>query len=34
MDYTGNTEVDIEAHPTAKKLVSRSRDFIGEIDNL
>jgi hypothetical protein len=34
MDYTGNIEVDIEAHPTAKKLVTRCRDFFSEIDNL
>jgi len=34
MDYTGNTEVDIEAYPTAKNLVTRCRDFFSEIDNL
>jgi hypothetical protein len=34
MDYTGNAEVDIEAHPTTKKLVGRCRDFFGKIDNL
>jgi hypothetical protein len=34
MDPTGNTEVDIEAYPTAQKLVTRCREFFSEIDNL
>jgi len=34
MDYTGNTEVDIEVHPTARKLVRRCQEFFSQIDNL
>ncbi|KAH6716012.1 p-hydroxylaminobenzoate lyase [Leptodontidium sp. MPI-SDFR-AT-0119] len=34
MEASGNVEVDIEAHPTAKKLVNRCREFFAEVDNL
>ncbi|KAH7317718.1 p-hydroxylaminobenzoate lyase [Rhexocercosporidium sp. MPI-PUGE-AT-0058] len=34
MEASGNVEVDIEAHPTAKKLVDRCKDFFAEVDNL
>jgi hypothetical protein len=34
--YSGglDTEVDVEVHPTAKKLLSTCRKFFSEIDNL
>jgi hypothetical protein len=31
---TPNTEVDVEAHPTAKKLLTTCQKFFSEIDNL
>jgi len=34
MEASGAVEVDIEAIPTAKKLVSRCRQFFAEVDNL
>jgi hypothetical protein len=37
MDASGSTpdtEVDAEAHPTAKKLLTACRKFFSEIDNL
>jgi len=33
-DPAANTEVDIEAYRTAKKLVTRAREFFTEIDTL
>ncbi|TVY80553.1 hypothetical protein LSUE1_G003250 [Lachnellula suecica] len=33
-DPAANTEVDIEAYPTAKKLVNRAHEFFSEIDNI
>jgi hypothetical protein len=37
MDASGgtqDTEVDIVAHPTAKKLLTTCRRFFGEVENL
>jgi hypothetical protein len=34
MDAAGNVEVDIEAYPTAKKLVATCQKFFGEVGNL
>ena len=34
LNGTPETEVDIVAHPTAKKLLSTCRKFFSEIDNL
>lgn len=34
-DYSGNREdVDLEAHPTAKKLVEKCAEFFDEVQNL
>jgi hypothetical protein len=34
MNPASNNEVDIEAHPTAKRLVTTCEKFFSEIDNL
>ena len=34
MSYTAGAEVDLSAHPTAHKLVSRCRDFFADVENL
>lgn len=33
-DYTGTTEVDITAHPTAARLLTTIQDFLSRVENL